>query len=503
MSLLGLDVGTTGCKAAAFAEDGRLLASAYEEYDVRMPKPGWAELDSHEVWQKVRLVIGKVAAEAAADPVRAIAVSSMGEAMVPVTSGRRILGPSILCFDARGAEYVEPLVARLDNRRFYRINGNTWGNQFGLTKLLWVREHQPDLYRRADKFLLWGCFVSFMLGADPIVDYSLANRTLLFDLARGTWSDDLLALSGVDREKLPGTAPSGTRIGTVAAKVADELGLPAGVAIVTGAHDQCANAVGCGVIEEGRAMYGMGTFICAVPVFAKRAPPRLMIPRGLCTEHHAVRGKFVSFIYNQGGVLLKWCRDTFAAAEHRKARTEGRDVYDELLRELPSDPTALMVLPHFTATGAPGFISDTAGVMAGLHLDTTRGALMKGVLEGATYYIRECVESLPAVGVNIKDFRAVGGGSKSEAWIQLSADIMGRPFVRPRVTEAGALGAAILAGAGSGAFASLAESVESLVALDRVFEPDPARHATYNRRFERYRRLYPLMRGYLSELTKE
>jgi len=502
MSLLGVDVGTTGCKAAAFSEkEGRLLASAYEEYDVKRPRPGRAELDAVEVWSKVKRVIVAVAASTAADPIRALAVSSLGEAAVPVTADRQVLGPSILHFDTRGEEYLKGLGSVLEEERLYRINGNTLGNHYGLTKLQWVQEHQPELYERAHKFLLWGSFISFMLGAEPVADYSLANRTLLFDMDQRAWSEEILEHARLDQVKLPQTAPSGTAIGTVAAHVAGELGLSGSVSIITGAHDQCANAVGCGVIEEGRAVYGMGTFTCITPVFRERREPPLMIERGLNTEHHAAPGRHVSFIYNQGGSLVKWFRDTFAAAERQQAEESGGDVYADLFSEIPEGPSGILVLPHLAATGPPSFISDSCGVIAGLRLETSRGEILKGIVEGSTFYLKECVESLAPTGIEIADFRAVGGGSKSDAWVQTCADIFGRPFVRPAITEAGTLGAAIIAGVGSGVFSSFEAGVASLVHLERTFEPDPRQNAGYERSFEKYTQLWPLMGAYLRDLA--
>jgi len=499
MSLLGIDVGTSGCKAALFAPDGRLIAAAYQEYDIQRPQPGWAELDAAQVWEKVKRTIRQVTARSASDPVTALSVSSLGEAMVPVTRERRILGPSPVNFDARGQEYLEELGRVLSNERLYRINGNTLGNNYGLTKLKWIKEHQPQLYAQADKFLLWGSLVPFMLGAEPAVDYSLANRTLLFDLDRETWSDELLALAGLDRAKLPAAVPSGAAIGAVSERAAAELGLPPGAVIVAGAHDQCATAVGCGVIHQGRAVYGMGTFHCITPVFSERRDAALMIERGLNTEHHAVPGKYASFIYNQGGSLVKWFRDTFAAVEHRQAQSAGQDVYDALFAELGPEPSGVMVLPHFAPTGPPEFISDSCGVMTGLRLDTPRGEILKGILEGAAFYLKVCVESLPAAGIEIADYCAVGGGSKSETWIQICADIMGRPFTRPQVTEAGALGAAIIAGTGSGLFSSFEDGVKAMVKLERTFEPHPQQQKRYAERFVKYRQLWPLMREYLRQ----
>jgi xylulokinase len=270
---------------------------------------------------------------------------------------------------------------------------------------------------------------------------------------------------------------------------------------VTGGHDQSVNAVGCGVIQEGRAMYGMGTFVCIVPVFGKRRQPALMIERGLNTEHHAAPGRYVSFIYNQGGSLLKWFRDTFAAVEHHEARQAGQDIYPDLISEMPRGPSSIMALPHWSTTGPPEFISDSCGLLAGLRLETSRGDILKGLLEGVTFYLKECVESLPAVGIEIADLCAVGGGSKSDAWIQLSADIMGRPFVRPKIAEAGILGAAIIAGTGQGIFPTLEDGVKAMVRLDRTFTPDPQQQKLYERWFEMYTHLWPLTKDYLRELA--
>ncbi len=512
MSLLGIDVGTTGCKAACFSETGELLAAAYREYDIRHSQPGWAELDALEVWDKVQATVREVAARVAADPIVAVAVSSLGEAVVPVTHDRQVLtepspagpGPrSILNFDVRGEEYLGELGRTLSDDELYAINGNTLGNHYGLTKLMWIRDHQPQVYERADKFLHWSSFIATMLGAEPAVDLSLANRTLLFDVGSADWSDRLLEWAELDRDKLPVAVPSGTVVGRVEQRIAADLGLPPDVVITTGAHDQCANAIGCGVLEEGHAVYGMGTFICVTPVLNAIPDPQAMMAQGLNTEHHAAPGRYVTFIYNQGGALVKWYRDIFAAEEQRQAQRAGRDLYADLFAELPEGPSGLVALPTFTTTGPPHFIPDATGVLAGLRLGTTRGAILKGLVEAATFYIRACIESLPEAEIAIDDFRATGGGSKSDVWVQLSADILGRPLVRPVVTEAGALGAAIMSGVGSGVFGSYAEAVAAMVRLERSFMPNPTEHARYAPWFERYQELWRLAGAYTRELYRD
>jgi xylulokinase len=237
------------------------------------------------------------------------------------------------------------------------------------------------------------------------------------------------------------------------------------------------------------------------PVFERRREPGVMMEQGLNTEHHAVPGQYVTFIYNQGGSLLKWFRDTFAASERKRATEMGADIYAALISEIPAGPSRILVLPHFTVTGPPKFIADSCGLIAGLQLETARGDILKGILEGTTFYLRECLESLAGTGIEITNFCAAGGGSRSDAWIQICADILGRPFVRPKITEAGVLGAAIIAGTGSEVFSSLAAGVETMVELDRTYTPDPHKQKLYEGRFEKYKRLWPLMADYLRDLA--
>ncbi|MGA2977300.1 MAG: FGGY family carbohydrate kinase [Spirochaetia bacterium] len=498
MSFLGIDLGTTGCKAAVFSETGTQLSFAYNEYDMVRPRPGWLELDPAAVWLSTRRTIAKAVKSAAGDPVKALAVSSMGESMVPVSADRRIVGPSLLMIDSRGEQYIPRLASGLGAERLYQINGNILGIQYSLPKLMWMRDHMPEAYKGAWKFLLWSGFVSFMLGAEPAVDYALANRTLLFDVDSCSWSEEIAGCAGIDLSKLPDPVPAGTRIGTVSGPIASELGLARGTPIVAGTHDQCANAVGCGVIDVGFGMCGMGTYLCLVPVFSGRKPPQPMMRSGLSTEHHAAAGKFVTFIYNQGGLLLKWYRDTFARADREAADRAGKDVYTELIREVPEGPSSVFVLPHFTVTGPPEFVTDSSGVIVGLKLDTARGDILKGIMEGVVFYHKGLVDSIAETGISMRELRAVGGGSKSDAWLQITADILGKPMVRAKVPEAGSLGVAILAAAGTGAFSSLQEGVSAMVALGDRFEPDPERQRIYGERFEGYRALWPLMKDFLA-----
>ena len=498
MSLLGIDVGTTGCKAIIFSEDGEILSSSYQEYNIIKEQPDYAELDAKDVWNKIKKVIAAASISASCDPVKALSISSLGEAVVPVTKDKEIIAPSILFVDNRGQEYLADIASAVDKKTLYRINGNTLGVHYSLPKLMWIRNHQSDIYAKADKFLLWGAFVAYMLGGEPAVDYSLASRTLLFDINKKNWSQTMLNISGIDIGKLPSIVESGTVIGKVSKDIANELCLPVDTKIVAGGHDQCLNAVGCGVLKSSQMMYGMGTFLCAVPVFEQRPNTELMIKFGLNTEDHVRQGRFVSFIYNQGGCLVKWFRDTFAALEHHQSQQRGDDIYEKLFDELPEQPVDIAVLPYFTNTGPPKFLDNPSGLIAGLKLATTRGEILKGIVQGATFYLRKCIEVLPEFGIDISEYRAVGGGSNSDTWLQLSADILGKPFVRPKVNEAGSLGAAIVAGVGLGIFSSLEEGVAQIVKPDRTFEPQMNLHSKYMEKYQKYKNLEIMAEGNFS-----
>ena len=495
MSLLGIDLGTTGCKAGVFGLDGACIAQAYCEYHMLHPQTGWSELDSSNVWRKTCEVIADVAAQVKGDPITALSVSAFGEAFVPVSKDRKLLDNSILCVDDRGAEHVDRLVEAFGREELYRINPNLLGPNYSMPKLLWLRENRPEVFQKADYFLLWSDLIAFMLGSEPVTNNSHANRTLLFDLEKNDWSDDLLRWSGIPREKFGRVVPGGTVIGTVSDSMAAELGLPAGVQVVSGGHDQCCNALGCGGISAGRAVYGMGSFDCITPIYDKPSDPLRMLKENLNIEHHVLPDLYVSFLYNQAGLLTKWFRDTFAASDISPA---GKDIYEVLDSEMPEDPSCLLVLPHFDPP--PHHSPDTSGVIVGLKTNTTRGEILRAIREGTALYFVHGMETLRRMGMDTTGFIASGGGARSNKGLQIRADIFGIPFIRPRITEAGLLGAAMLAGVATGVFASAREAVELFVCDDRIFEPDSDRHAIYCEKHALYQQLYPSLKTILKNL---
>lgn len=499
MSLLGIDIGTTGCKAAAFSRDGRCLSIAYREYAIVCPKPGRVELDSRQVLEEVWQIVAEVAGQTQDDPISALSVSTMGEAMTPVSTDGAILGNCILMSDERGTEYSDQLAEQMGQQAFYEINTNILGRSYSLPKLLWLRDNERQLYERAEKFLLWGDLLVFALGCEPLSSYSLANRTLLFDIHKEDWSERLLELTGVQRSKLARTVPSGTVAGTVSDEMAERLKLPKGVQVVVGGHDQSCNSLGAGIYEPGKAVCGIGSYECITPTYDHIPDAATMLANGLNVEHHILPGLYVSFLYNQGGLLVKWFRDTFASAD-KKVISADEDIYDVLTAEMPADPTSLLVLPYFEVTGPPGFVTDAAGAIVGLKTSTKRGEILKSIMESETFYFLESIRALKSMDIDSSEFIATGGGAKSDAWLQIKADILGVPFVRLLNTECSVAGAAMLAGLASGVYKDPAEAVGYFVKRDKVFEPDMAKHRVYEEKHELYRQLYPRLSDLLGKL---
>ena len=498
MSLLGVDLGTTGCKAVVFDDEGKILASAYREYPLHFPQTGWIELDSNRVMASAREVIREAAGKSKKDPVRALAVATQGEAVTPVAKNGSFLHNGIVTFDAHTAPLVRWWEKRMPRRRIFEISGMPLHGMYSASKILWWKQNRPDVFRKASRFLCYEDLLYRQFGLEPTIDPSLAARTMLLDINKGTWSTELCRTAGIDPARLARILPSGAVVGELGAKAAKEFGLPAGVVAVTGGHDQPCGALGAGVVEDGVGTYATGTVECITPAFKKRVVHPKLLENNIACYPHVVPGLFVALTFNfTGGSLLKWYRDTLADAQKGQAKSAGKDVYDLILSETPPEPTSIFVLPHFTATGTPHFDTDSKGVIAGLRLSTTRGEIVRAILEGVTYEMALNARVLGECGAEIESFRAIGGGAKSPTWMQLKADLLGKPVHAMRVSEAVCLGAAILAGTGTGRYRSARKAALEITKVDRTYRPDARKAKIYKERFARYRELYPTLKNWL------
>lgn len=492
MSLMGIDVGTTGCKAVAFNQEGKILCSAYREYPLHSPQPGWAELDGNRVWEDVKICIGKVAQETKHDPISAIAVSCQGEAVSPIDRNGTILHNALISFDNRTEPYVPLWEEKFGREKIFQVTGQPLASVFTALKLQWIREHKPEVLKNAKAILGFEDLVMYRLGMPPTTDYTLAARTMLFDVPNKRWCPEFVEFAGIDPSIMPELKPSGTLLGTIPDAIASELGLPKGTQVVTGGHDQPSQMLGAGVTESKDAAYGIGTVECIGPAFSELILNDVMLENNICVYHHTCPDLYISLVYNfTGGCLFRWYRDTFGQDELRRAEAAGRDVYEILTEEASDKPTSILVLPHFTTSGVPHFDTRTKGVIVGLTLGTTKGEITRAILEGITYEMRMCVELLDKAGVDVTILRATGGGAKSPFWLQIKADIFGKPIAVPAVSEAGCLGCAILAGSATGVYSSIREAAHQLARIETTYEPNEQNHKLYTERFEWYKELYP------------
>ena len=494
MSLLGLDIGITGCKAVGFSLTGEMLAEAYREYPLYQPQPGWMELDPQEVWDAVRDVIRQVTAAIPNDPVRAVSISTHGESVLPLDAHGQPLCRFITALDTRAAEQTAWWGKRLGKERLFQITGMPLHPMYTVNKLMWLRQHEPGIFNAAQRFLCMQDFFFFKLGLPPTMDYSLAARTMAFDVGRLAWSEEILELARLDRDRLSLALPSGSLLGEVAAPVAEELGLARGAVGVTGGHDQPAGSLGCGVIAAGIAMDSTGTVECLAAASPKLVLEAELLESNLPSAPHTVPGMYLVLGYSStGGALLRWYRDNFGLAELREAQQTGKNVYDLILAQAADGPSPVLILPHFFGSGTPWMYPASKGAILGLDMSTSRGQIIKGILDSVTYETKLSLDAMEAAGIALRELRAIGGGAKSPRWLQTKADIFGKPVVAMDVSEAACLGVAILAGVATGAFASIEEGVARMVRVRRTYEPDMAMHERYLKKAELFAQVYPTL----------
>lgn len=496
MSVLGVDVGGSACKAAAFRLDGTPIAAAAEEYALTRPRPGWLEFDPARQQAALWAAIRRVTADPAVrrDPVRALSISAAGEAVLPVDRHGRPLYNSIATPDPRGQERVPFWEERLGAARLFAITGQPLDGIYSLNRALWFRQFMPDLFAQTWKFLCWQELVLLWLGLPPLLDHTLASRTMAFDIQARDWSEEILALAEMTPEQWAPLVATGSVVGELVPGVAEELGLGGGVLVVAGGFDQCCAALGAGVAAPGLASIGTGSveaIACAVDALPPLEPLRA---RNLTLACHAVAGLYlVTACSFAAGSLLRWYRDTLAGEERARAAAEGRDAFAVIEETIAPGPTDLLVLPHFAGAFAPERDPRGRGAILGLSLATSRGELLRALLEGTAFAARHIVEAMAECGLEIGELRTSGGGSRSPAWLRIKADVLGRPLLRMRVSDAGCLAGAMLAATALGAYRSVVDAAATMAQAVERITPEPETAAFYDRRFALYRRLYPTL----------
>ena len=457
-ALVGLDVGTSGVKAVAISPEGEVLARAERRYPLSTPEPGWAEQDPEHWHEAARLALGDLGVEP-----RATGYSGQMHGLVALDERGEVLRPAILWNDQRTAAECAEIEERVGLERLIALTGNRALTGFTAPKLLWLRNHEPETYERIHHVLLPKDYVRFRAAGEHAIDVSDASGTLLFDVAHRTWSEEVLNALDVPREWLPAVHESTE---------------------VMGAGDQAAGALGVGVGGAGPLSIVLGT---SGVVFAATSEYRPEPQARLHTFCHAVPGTWHAMgVMLAAAGALGWLRDAL-----------GSPPYDVLLQEAerwPPGTEGLLFQPYLQGERTPHADPDARGAFVGLSLRHDRGALVRAVLEGVAYGLRDSLELLREVGVDADVARVSGGGARSELWLRIVASTLGLPLERTEVEEGAAYGAALLAGVGSGVFVDAHDAVRSCVRVRDRVEPDAEWQAAYEKGYARYRELYPTLR---------
>ena len=493
MKIAGLDIGTTGCKLTVFDEQGQDLGKAYRDYPVRRQVSGH-EIDVSAVMDSVYAVIREMTGQY--PEIGGIGVTSFGETFVMTDDAGTPLHTAMLYTDPRGAEECAELTGKLGADRIARISGLAPHEMYSVCKIMWLKKHQPETYRQARHIFLIGDYVAWHLTGTARIDYSLATRSMAFDIGKLCWSEEILTAAGIDISLLSKPVPTGTVTGCVTKAAAEKTGLNPACRIVTVSHDQVAAAAGAGAFDGETAVDGAGTVECLTPIYDNLPDIAIMSKGYFSVVPYVIPGKYVAYAFSYtGGALIQWCVNTFARAEQEEARRQGISV-NALLEQRyeKQEPTGLLVLPHFAGAATPYMDTGSKGAILGLTAGTTLPEIYRACMEGVACEMRLNYDALAGSGIHFTKLHATGGGAKSKVWMQMKADILNLPITSLKTSDAGTVGSAMLTGIAVGVFRDLAEAAAIMVHRRETYHPDQQRHEKYMQVYERYRKVYQAVR---------
>ena len=485
---LGIDVSTTGAKALIIDEAGSVLSSATTPLTLSTPRPLWSEQDPREWWQAVSASIGQALAQASisGNDIAAIGLTGQMHGLVLLDDSGDVLRPAILWNDQRCGAECDEMRARLGRKRLIEITGNDALTGFTTPKILWVQNHEPEIYARASHILLPKDYIRYRLTDALAMDKADGSGTILFDLKKRDWSDEIIEALNIPREWFPPTFEGPQITGEISSRAAEETGLPAGTIVIAGGGDQAAQAVGVGAVRPGIVALTLGT---SGVIFASTESPLIEPDGRLHAFCHAMadRWHLMGVMLSAAG-SLQWHRDTLAP----------RSSYDELIAEasqVPAGSEGLIFLPYLSGERTPHPDPLARGAWVGLTLRHGRGHMTRAVLEGVAFGLRDCFALIKGAGLGaIEQVRISGGGAKSLLWRQILADVLGAEMITINTTEGAAYGAALLAGVGEGAWPDVETACSQTIKIVGRVEPDRAQEEIYRQTYEQYQSLYPALK---------
>ena len=502
--VIGVDLGTSGTKTVLFSTDGQPLASKTIEYPLYQPQNGWAEQAPEDWWHAACGSMKEVISKSGINPkdIKGIGISGQMHGLVMLDKAGNVLRKSIIWCDQRTAAECEEITNKVGASRLIELTANPALTGFTASKILWVRNHEPEVYEKCAHILLPKDYVRYMLTGEFATEVSDASGMQLLDVPNRCWSDEVLSKLGIDKSLLAKVYESPEVTGKVSAQAAELCGVPAGTPVVGGAGDNAAAAVGTGTVQDGIAFTTLGT---SGVVFAHT--DKLSIdPKGrVHTFCCAVPGAWhVMGVTQAAGLSLKWFRDNFCDAEMVAAKGLDKDPYylmDKQAERIPIGAERLLYLPYLMGERTPHLDPNCRGAFIGLSAMHTKQHLLRAVMEGVVYSQRDSVEVLRGMGVKINDMLACGGGGTSPLWRQMLADVYGCPVKTVVSKEGPALGVAILAAVGTGVYGSVQEACKEVIKTNPAQNPIAANSAEYEKFYKMYTELYPALKESYAKLS--
>lgn len=502
--ILTFDLGTTSVKTCIFGKELRVLGSATLEYRLLTPAPGIVELPPQVYWDTICRGIGEAAQDAGVDlkQIEAIAISTQGETLIPVDREGNVLHNALVWLDERAHEEAAAINEHFDAETFYAHTGVPECTGYcPVSKLLWFRRNRPEIYDKTYKFLLLEDFIIQRLTGRFVTEKSLLCTTGYYDIIADDFWDEMLEAAELDREKLPDALECGIVAGHVLPDVARKLGLSTDAVVITAAMDQTAAAVGAGNLTPGVVTETTGTAMC---IGATADHPDMHHPARICVYRHIYPGKYLLLpTCMTAGMVFKWFKDAFCQEEAKKAAETGVSVYDLLgdqAGKVSPGSNGLILLPYFTGVIQPDNDPNARGVFFGVGLDTQKPEFVRAIFEGIAYMLRENLALIETVdGQKVTAVRSLGGGSRSQIWRQIKADVCGVEISSMAEAECTSLGAAILAAVALGYYPDAAQAARAGNSLASTLTPDPSKADIYDKGFARYQRLWQQCRPIFDE----
>lgn len=491
MYFIGVDLGTSACKFLLMDERGEILNITSRSYDVEYPHPGWSQQSPEDWWRAVREGVPELLSGFDAALVAGIGCGGQMHGLVALDEKDQVIRPAILWNDGRTAEQVRYLNETIGTSRLLELTGNIAYAGFTAPKVLWVRDEEPELFSRIAHVMLPKDYLNHLLTGVYATDVSDASGTLLFDVARRTWSEEMLALCGLTAAQMPEVHESYEPIGTLLPEVAAELGLPTGVVVAAGAGDNAAAAVGTGAVGAGTMNISLGT---SGTVFIPTAGFAAGVGDRIHSFCHADGAwHLMGCILSAASCNAWWVNDVLGA-DDMAAEQADIDVRS-------ADPSLPYFLPYLMGERTPHNDVTARGALVGMSMSTTRADLTRAVLEGVAFAVRDSVEIARSLGASVSSSTVCGGGARSVTWLQMLADILGIELVLPATEQGPGYGGAMLAAVAAGVYDNVAACSDAIVAERERIVPSCDLAAAYDDRYRAWRGMYPALRESFSEIA--